>query len=184
MSVSLQHAREVLASADLLHSPQQVATGLDRMAMEITARLGEAEPIVLCVLTGGIIPAGHLLTRLKFPLQLDYLHASRYLGETAGGELQWLARPTLPMAGRAVLVVDDILDEGLTLAAILEYCRGQGAAEVLSAVLVEKRHDRCVENLHADFTGLEVEDRYVFGCGMDYKGYFRNLDGIYAVANS
>lgn len=180
MTITADQACRVLARADELYTPAQVSAALDRMAEAIRARLAESDPIVQCVLTGGLIPAGHLLTRLDFPLHIDYLHATRYRGATRGGELHWITRPTLPFAGRTVLVVDDILDEGLTLAAIVAYLREQGAAEVFSAVVVQKQHDRRPAHITADFVGLTVEDRYVFGCGMDFHGYHRNLLGIYA----
>ena len=150
------------------------------MAEEISERIGATSPVVLCVLTGGIVTTGQLLPRLEFPLELDYVHASRYRGETRGNELQWLCRPSIPLKGRTILVVDDILDEGMTLAAILNYCRQEAAAAVYSAVLVEKLHDRRI-GYKADFVGLQIGDRYVFGYGMDYKGYLRNADGIFAV---
>jgi hypoxanthine phosphoribosyltransferase len=184
MTLTAEQARAAYTQADELYSPTQVNAALDRMAAAITAELGELDPIVICVMTGGLIPAGHLLTRLEFPLHIDYLHATRYRGATRGGELHWITRPSLPLAGRTVLVIDDILDEGLTLKAILEYLRDQGAASVYSAVLVKKLHDRRVEDISADFIGLDVEDRYVFGCGMDYHGYHRNLPGIYAVRDA
>jgi hypoxanthine phosphoribosyltransferase len=181
MSITAQQAQTVLAEADRLHAPDDVNAALDRMAEAITAELGGSDPIVLCVMTGGIIPAGHLLTRLHFPLHIDYLHATRYRGATRGGELHWITRPSLPLAGRTLLVVDDILDEGYTLAAIVDYLRNTGAEAVYSAVLAEKCHARRAPGIDADFIGLQVEDRYVFGCGMDYHGYHRNLPAIYAV---
>jgi hypoxanthine phosphoribosyltransferase len=181
MTDPIEQARQVLQEADELCTPAQVNAAFDALALRITECMADANPLFLCVLTGGIIPAGQLLTRLDFPLELDYLHATRYRGETRGRDLQWIARPTTPLAGRVVAVVDDILDEGHTLAAILDYCREQGAAAVYSVVLVDKHHDRRVPGLEADFHGLVVEDRYVFGQGMDYKGYHRNLPGIYAV---
>lgn len=180
MPITPQQADAVYRHAECLYSADDVAAALDRMASAITAALDGKNPLVLCVMTGAVITAGHLLTRLNFPLQLDYLHATRYGAKTSGGDIRWLARPTSSLAGRTVLVVDDILDEGHTLAAILEYCREQGAADVQLAALVEKRHQRKAPGLTADFVGLEVEDRYVFGFGMDYKGYLRNLPGIYA----
>ncbi|HFC54099.1 MAG TPA: hypoxanthine-guanine phosphoribosyltransferase [Gammaproteobacteria bacterium] len=181
MSISPQQAEAALERAECLYRSDAVNAALDRMAAGIATALAGKNPILLCVMTGGIVTTGHLLTRLRFPLQLDYLHATRYRGATSGGEIRWLARPALPLAGRAVLVVDDILDEGHTLAAILEYCREQGASEVHLAALVEKRHGRKAPGIRADFLGLEVEDRYVFGFGMDYQGYLRNLPAIYAL---
>ncbi|HSJ49647.1 MAG TPA: hypoxanthine-guanine phosphoribosyltransferase [Gammaproteobacteria bacterium] len=181
MSNSLEQARQVLQEADELYSVSEVDAAFEDLARRISACMAADNPLFLCVLTGAIIPAGQLLTRLDFPLEVDYLHATRYRGETRGRDLQWIARPQTPLKGRVVAVVDDILDEGHTLAAILDYCRQEGAAAVYSVVLVDKQHDRRVPGLKADFHGLVVEDRYVFGQGMDYKGYHRNLPGIYAV---
>jgi hypoxanthine phosphoribosyltransferase len=174
--------REIRDEAVMLHGPEAVTAALDRMAGEITAALDGTLPIVICVLNGGIIPTGHLLTRLAFPLETDYLHATRYRGKTTGErEIAWLCKPHLSLRERTVLLVDDILDEGHTLKAISEYCRDSGAARVYTAVLVEKHHERRVAGMTADFTGLAVEDRYVFGFGMDYKGYLRNLNGIFTL---
>ena len=179
---SLEEMRRVAADAVQLYSAREVSAALDRMAQAVTRAIGGDDPLLLCVLTGGLVPASELFKRLAFPVQLDYVHATRYQGTRGGSELQWRSRPSRPLEGRTVLVVDDILDEGLTLAGILAYCREQGARTVYSAVLVEKLHQRKESDLVADFVGLQVEDRYVFGCGMDYHGYWRNLPAIYAVA--
>ncbi len=183
MSVSTKHINDILDRADQLFSGHEVDAAIGRMADEIRERIGATTPLVLCVLTGGIVATGQLLPRLDFPLELDYLHASRYRGDTQGNALEWLCRPSVPLQGRTILVVDDILDEGLTLAAISDYCRKEGAAAVYSAVLVEKLHDRRDQGLLADFIGVQVEDHYVFGHGMDYKGFLRNIPGIHAVRN-
>lgn len=180
MTITPAHVQQVYEEADCLCTRSEVERAIATMASDIGERLAGKNPIVLCVLTGAIVPTGELLTRLDFPLELDYVHATRYDGETSGGDLNWIARPRAELRGRNVLVVDDILDEGTTLAAILDWCREEGAVEVLSAVLVEKLHNR-KNGLVADFVGLQVEDRYVFGYGMDYKGYLRNAPGIYAV---
>lgn len=173
--------QRVLQEAELLHDAAALRLALDRMAAAISVELAAAHPVVLCVLTGGIIPTGHLLTRLTFPLEIDYLHATRYRGATRGEHVQWVCRPETDLHDRTVLIVDDILDEGHTLSDVLAYCHDAGATQVYSAVLVEKQHTRRAHAVTADFVGLSVQDRYVFGFGMDYKGHFRNLDGIYAV---
>lgn len=174
-------ARRALDTADLLHAEPQVAAALDRLAEQITARIGDRDPLILVVLHGGIVPASLLFLRLRFPFQVSYAHVTRYHDTTSAGAIQWVATPAAPVAGRVVLVVDDILDEGETLAAIVRQLEDSGAAEVLTAVLVNKSHSRKV-GAPADFVGLEVPDRYVFGCGMDYRGYWRNLPSIYALA--
>jgi len=178
--VSLQEIREVNARAERLYSKEDIDDAYDRLAAAITERLQEHNPLVISVMVGGLIPTGQILPRLDFPLQMDYLHATRYHGKTQGGELHWLVRPSHSLQDRIILLVDDILDEGVTLAAICEACRQAGAREVYTAVLLNKLHKR-KSGLEADFVGLDVPDRYVFGCGMDYKGYLRNVPGVYAI---
>jgi Hypoxanthine-guanine phosphoribosyltransferase len=181
VTVTAEQAGTVYAEAELLYPVKEVEAALDRMADTITARLKGCDPLLLSVLIGGLVPTAKLLARLQFPLQLDYIHATRYRGGTRGGELQWIAKPQTLLQNRVVLVIDDILDEGHTLTAILRYCQEKGAREVLIAVLVDKVHDRKYEGIRTSFRGLEVSDRYVFGYGMDYQGYLRNAPGIFAV---
>lgn len=177
-----QHeVQKVLEEADLLHSHEALEAAFDRMARAITDRLCHRDPVVLAVMIGGLFPTARLVCRLDFPLQVDYVHATRYRGEVHGSELHWRVRPATSLKNRSVLVVDDILDQGLTLAAILDYCKREAAREVYSAVMVDKQHGRKRVLKQADFTGLRVDDRYVFGCGMDYRGYLRHVSGIYAV---
>ncbi len=170
----------VYKTADQLHSPEEVGAAIDRMAVALKTLVGESNPLLLCIMTGGIVPAGLLLPKLDFPLQVDYIHATRYGGKTHGGELKWIVKPATSLLGRVVVLVDDIHDEGLTLAAITNECKSAGASRVYSVALINKCHDR-KNNTSADVVGLDVEDRYVFGCGMDYKGYWRNAPGVYAV---
>lgn len=180
-TADIEEIQSVLREAELLCSVERVKAALDHMAMEINAGLGDRNPLLLVVMNGGLIPAARLFTRLDFPFQVDYLHATRYRSGTQGGAIQWIAWPRISLEGRVVLVIDDIFDEGHTLKAILEKLRQSGAREVYSAVLANKIHNRKEPGLTVDFIGLEVEDRYVFGCGMDYKEYLRNLPAIHAL---
>ncbi len=180
MSIDASEALAVYQSADRLYTEAEVEAALDRMGLEISRELKDLDPVVLCVMNGGLIPAGRLVLRLDFPLRMDYLHATRYRDKTTGADLQWLKRHHESLKEKTVLIIDDILDEGITLAAIAEYCKKEGADRVFSAVVVEKEHDRS-NGFRADFVGLTVPDRYVFGYGMDYKGYLRNSPGIFAV---
>ncbi|VAW74750.1 Hypoxanthine-guanine phosphoribosyltransferase [hydrothermal vent metagenome] len=179
--MTLAEIEAVRCNAELLFDHGAVGEAYDRMAAQITETLGNANPVLLCVMSGGLVPASEIFTRLNFPVELDYVHATRYRGTQGDSELDWIAHPAHSLQGRSVLVVDDILDEGVTLAAILDFCGDQGAEDVHSAVLVEKQHERKAPGLKADFIGLTVEDRYVFGCGMDYHGYWRNLPDIYGI---
>lgn len=173
-------AEGVLAQAVELHSPREVDAVYARMAGEISASMAGLNPLVLCVMKGAVVFAGRLLPLLRFPLDFDYIHATRYRNETRGGELNWQYFPEQSIPGRHVLVLDDILDEGHTLAAIRDRCLNAGALDFRSAVLLEKLLDK-PKPIAADFIGLRVPDRYVFGCGMDVHGQWRNLPGIYAL---
>lgn len=178
----LAHMREVRNNARCLYTMAEVDQAIARLAQELTDKYRDLNPLLLTVMNGGVVIAGQLAPLLDFPLEMDYLHATRYTGETAGGELQWKVAPSTPMENRHIVILDDILDVGSTLVAIIESCRAQGAASVSSCVLVDKAHDRkAVPGLKADFTGLVTEDAYLFGCGMDYRSYWRNAPGIFAV---
>jgi hypoxanthine phosphoribosyltransferase len=175
-------ALRVLEEADCLADQEAVEAAISQMAREITTRIGRQNPLVLCVMNGGLIICGQLLTKLAFPLEVSYLHATRYGHEINGGELEWKAEFQSDLVGRTVLLVDDILDEGVTLLTLADECRKRGAKQVLTAVLVDKTHNRKARpGYRADFTGLEIPDRFVFGYGLDYDGMWRNAAGIYAV---
>ncbi len=180
-SITPEQALAILRKAEQICTPEQIQTALDRLAAAITDRLEHCNLLALMVMNGAFIPAAQLLQRLSFPLQIGYLHATRYRSGVRGGEIDWIAPPRPAVAGRTVLVIDDIFDEGDTLKAILDTVRRQGAADVYSAVLVNKQHDRKIAGLTVDFIGLDVPDRYVFGCGMDYREYWRQLPALYAV---
>ncbi|MCU7836972.1 MAG: hypoxanthine-guanine phosphoribosyltransferase [gamma proteobacterium symbiont of Taylorina sp.] len=173
-------SQEVKEKADCLFNKNEVYSAIVSLAEEISIKLSDTNPVVVGIMNGGLIPLGLLLPELDFPLQVDYLHATRYRDKTRGGQLQWLVSPRTDFSERTILLVDDIHDEGITLNEIKTFCHNKGAKNVYSAVLVNKLHDRKNDTC-ADFIGLEVPDRYVFGFGMDYKGMLRNVPGIYAV---
>lgn len=169
--------RHLPPGARILVSEVEIEAALARLAREITARLDARRPVVMTVLQGGLIFAGHLLVRLPFPLDCDYVHVGRYGHETTGGELRWIAGPTLDVAGRSVLLLDDILDEGVTLGAIRARLLSLGAREVLVAAFAVKDlpGGRSIE---ADFSGVRVPNEFVCGFGMDADGGWRNLPAI------
>jgi hypoxanthine phosphoribosyltransferase len=182
----------VLPAADLIHGREAVEAAIDGMAARIAADyagIGPAgvRPVFLTVMHGALPFAAQLALGIGargLDIEMDYLHATRYRGATSGGELLWKRRPETALRGRHVLLVDDIVDEGHTLDAVRAWCVGQGARDVRIAAMVVKRHDRCVAGLCADYAGLDVPDRYVFGYGMDYHEQGRNLPAIYALADA
>lgn len=171
--------KNIQKNADLLYDEQQIEIALNNIASQINRQLNNKNPLVLCVINGGIITAGHLLPKLNFPLTLDSVHVSRYGHNTYADNLYWLAKPQSSLKDRTILLVDDILDEGITLDEIAHFCKKQGAKEVFSAVLVDKQRNK-PKPITADFIALTSPDRYLFGYGMDYQGYLRNAPGIFA----
>jgi hypoxanthine phosphoribosyltransferase len=180
LALTPDEARRVLETADLVCSAAAVSAAVTRLAREISAALAESFPLVLCVMRGAVVFAGQLLPQLKFPLELDYLDLTRYGDATRGGGIKWKVAPDTTVAGRTVLVLDDILDEGDTLAAIRDKLTVSGASRVYCAVFAEKETGR-PKPVTADFTGVKLPDRYVFGFGMDVSGAWRNLPEIYAL---
>ena len=169
-----------LENSDLVCAERDVQAAIERLAAEIGERLRDAYPLVLVVMGGAVVFAGQLLPRLRFPLDLDYVHATRYGAATSGGGIAWRVSPPEDVRGRTVLLLDDILDHGKTLCAIRDQLLSQGAAKVLSVVLVEKELP-LPKPISADFVGVRIPDRFVFGCGMDAKGFWRNLPEIRAI---
>lgn len=181
----LQEVLQVRAQADCLHDAAAVSAAFDRIAAAISADYAQRHPLLLCVMNGGLYPTAEITRRLDFAFEQDYLHATRYRGATEGGGLVWKRQPDAEvLTGRDVLVIDDILDEGHTLVAVRRALLEFQPASLRVAVLAEKRHQRRAPGAHAEYVGLAVEDRYVFGCGMDYKEHWRQLPAIYAVKGS
>jgi hypoxanthine phosphoribosyltransferase len=180
--VNRRDAQRLLDEADLLFAAEEVNAAVERMAGEITARLKEEFPVVLSVMGGAAVFTGRLLPLLEFPLEFGAIEVTRYNNDIEGREIAWRLPPKDNVRGRAVLVVDDILDEGITLAAIRNKLVEMGAAHVYSAVFADKDIGRD-KPAHADFVGVSVPNRYVFGFGMDAYGVWRNLPAIYALKN-
>ena len=170
-----------LPRAERLHDRATLEAATARMGADITGALEGERAVFLTVMNGGMFFAAPLALAIGCDLEFDYVHATRYGDATVGREIQWRRRPQVGLAGRTVILADDILDEGYTLAALRDYCVAEGARRVLIAVLCEKRHGRRVPGLQADFVGVYVPDRYVFGYGLDYFRQGRNLPAIYAL---
>ena len=174
--------QDVYEKSTCIYPKEEIEAAFDRMAKEMGERLADTNPVFLCVLLGGIVPLGNLLTRLDFQMEINYLHVSSYGIKNRIGELHWKAEPTIDIAGRTVVIVDDILDTGITLRELLDYCKEKQAKDVYTAVMLDKRKPRKPGGVEsADFTALSIEDLFVFGYGLDYSEYLRNLPGIYAI---
>ena len=176
----LKEANDIYQNAKQIYTAAEVDQSIAAMAEKLTADFSEKNPVILAVMHGGVVVVGKIITQLKFPLQLDYIHVTRYgLNLEGQASIAWEAVPDTSLEDRNVIIVDDILDEGRTLQALKEHCQNAGAESIATAVLVEKQHDRKVADIKADYVGLTVDDHFVFGSGMDYKSYWRNAAGIY-----
>jgi hypoxanthine phosphoribosyltransferase len=177
---SPEEAWNILNAAEQICPAAVVSAAVERLATEITAALSDKSPLVLSVMGGAVVFTGQILPRLHFPLDFDYIHVSRYGNDLHGKQLDWKVFPGENVQGRTVLVLDDILDEGHTMAAIREKVLGLGAAACYCAVFADKDIGR-TKPMYADFVGLTLPNRYVFGFGMDVRGAWRNLPAIYAI---
>ena len=182
--VDVAHADTVLADASCVADATAVTAAYDRLAQALARDYADKNPLVLVLMIGGIFAAAQILSRVRFGFEMDYIHATRYRGKTSGGALHWRHRAEVSLAGRHVLVLDDILDEGHTLAAVRRELEAGNPASLAVAVLAQKTHDRLAAGARAEYIGLSVPDQYVFGCGMDYKNYWRQLPAIFAVAEA
>ena len=180
----LQDAIITRDNADLLITETDINNAIDRVAENIKTKIGNEVPILLCVMKGGLIFTAELMKRIQSPLEVDYVHVDRYRNQTQGSSIHWHRKPDINLKGRLVLLIDDIFDEGYTMQELISYCKKKGASKVLSAVLLKKVLAKKYLDIEPNFVGLSTTDRYVFGWGMDYKGYWRNLANVYAVDKS
>ena len=171
---------QVRKNAKIIIHQSEIEIALNKLASQLNKAYKGKNPIFLIVLNGGLVFSGQLLPKIDILCQIDYCHATRYQGDMRGAEIQWKAKPQMTLADRDIIIVDDILDEGHTLAAISDFCFAQKANSVKSLVLVEKQHQRkSYQGQKADYCELTVPDKYVFGFGMDYAHHWRNLKDIF-----
>ncbi len=178
-NITDKQAKQILAKADCLYTESEVESAINVIAKDLNNDLKDKNPIFVCIMTGGTIPFAKLLMLFRSPCEIDYVHATRYKSNKASDELEWISGPNINPKDRVVVLIDDILDEGVTLSQIENRFIHLQAKEIKKVVLVNKERPRSI-NVKADYIGLNVPDRYVFGYGMDYKGYLRNVAGIYA----
>jgi hypoxanthine phosphoribosyltransferase len=182
MNMNEDDLSRMLQQSRLVVSADEIDRTTTRLANEIDARYQQQVPIVICIMNGGLMLTAQLMSKVKIHARIDYLQTSRYRGKTRGGELHWRAEPQYSFEGCPVILVDDIFDEGDTLLNIVAYCKDHGASDVFTVVLLDKKHDRKVKGFRPDLIGLEVEDDYLVGFGMDYQEHFRHLPAIYALS--
>lgn len=180
MMISDQQANDILNRSEIIISAEEVQAAVRNIAGKLNSALVDSYPLVLSVMGGAVVFTGQLLPLLTFPLEFDYVHVSRYGSSQKGGNLHWKVEPRENVSGRVVLVLDDLLDEGETMAAIKERVLDLGASKFYSAVFADKQITK-TKSVYADFVGVELPSRFVFGFGMDISGAWRNLPAVYAL---
>lgn len=136
---------------------------------------GEDSLQVVAILKGALVFMADLLRRVPLKLEIECLNVASYHGGTeSSGQVDFLDQKLPDVSGRCVLLLDDILDTGRTLAAVSEKLRTMGAREVKTCVLLTKDKERAAE-VEADYSAFEIEDEFVVGYGLDYDGKYRNL---------
>ena len=181
--LSCEELQQVKESSDLIFSASQIKAAVENMGLSLESRIRGKDAILLCVMNGGITLTADLSRSIDSEVRFDYLQVARYRDKTVGGSLHWLKEPQLPLEDQTVVLVDDIYDEGYTMEELVSYCKQNGAKEVITAVLLLKQKSSHQVGSKPDIYGLEVPDRYVYGYGMDYKGYLRNTPAIYAISD-
>lgn len=176
-----QQIEQTLRNSECIISTLEVSAAYQRLAAQLNLHYAGLNPIVMIVMNGGLIPAGQLLTQFTFYHRMHYIHATRYRQNTGTQLLEWKYKPDVALQDEHILLIDDIFDEGITLKAVVDELSREQPASINTCVLLNKTHDRKVNDFKVDFVGLDVADRYVYGCGMDYHGYLRHMPGIYAL---
>ena len=172
---------EILAYSDVLATKDEVDNSIRQLAETLSDHYHDKNPILLCLMNGGFFFTAMLSQYLAFPLRFDYMHATRYRGKTTGSELEWVKSPQFNLANEHVLLLDDIFDEGITLKVVTDALMEQEPASLESVVLIDKVHQRKPPDFNVKYVGMRLDDRYLFGCGMDYLGHWRHLPQVYAV---
>lgn len=179
--MELERALQVHDDAELLFAEEAVEQGIEQLAAKVAEEYQDRNPLVLCVMNGGLYLTGQLLRHWNFPMTLDYVHATRYRLKTLGRDVLWKAYPQNSLRNRSVLIIDDIYDQGYTLEEVKSYCMNQGAASCQSVFLIRKNRECKRADVDPDFVGLECGDCYVYGAGMDLNSHFRYLSSIYSL---
>ncbi len=147
---------------------------LDSMAKEIEADFPAGPILVIILLKGALVFAADLLRRIPRELSIECLNVASYQGLESSGTVDFLDRHFPEVKGKHILLLDDILDTGRTLAAVAKRLEEEGAAAVHTGVLLAKDKKRA-EEVEADYVGFEIGDEFVVGYGLDYNGKYRNL---------
>lgn len=162
----------------VLISEQELETRITELAKEMAEEYKDKKPVMICLLKGSISFFAHLCEKMDIPLEYEFLRASSYHGAQTTGEVKLLHVPTISLENRHVVIVEDIVDTGLTLTAIKEVMNEMKPASLKIATLLDKPVRRLVDNMYPEFIGFTIPDEFVVGFGLDFNEEYRNLPYI------
>ena len=170
----------ILSRSQLIYTHEEIVSAIDLLAEKLNRKFNNKKVLLLPVLTGAIPFVGMLLPRLSFAIEVNYFHVSRYQNNVGTHQIKITHQPSPESVfNQEVLVVDDILDEGITLKLINEHLMTIKPKSITNVVLFEKQLD-IKKEISAHYVGLVVPDAYVFGFGLDFNGAGRNIPDLYA----
>ena len=163
--------------ARVLVSEEEIRQRVGEVAAQVQADFAGGDLVVVGLLTGTLMFLADLVREIDLPLRLDFIGVSSYRDGTESRELVFTKEMKLDVANRDVLLVDDILDTGKTLRAVIDKLEGMAPRQVRTCVLLSKKAHREYE-IPADYVGFEIPDEFVVGYGLDYAEKYRNLPSI------
>jgi len=163
-------------------TPAQIAKDVQQVAEQISADYKNKEPLFVVVLNGAFVFASDLLRALKdIRCEVTFIRVSSYFGMSTTGQLQFIVPLQQVVENRDVIIVEDIVDTGLTIHQLKAHLRGLGASSVKVASMLFKPNKLEYEDARPDYVGREISDEFVIGYGLDFDGFLRNLGSIYKV---
>ena len=161
---------------------QDLEEAIDRVAVKLNEDFANCEdvPVLLCTLNGAILFCAELMKRLTFTCELASVKLKSYSGTTSTGMVTIQVPVTVPVAGRRVIIVEDIVDTGATIATLRNYIQGQGASEIRTCTMLFKPDVFDGEKL-PEYIAMEIPSRFIVGFGLDYNEIGRNLQEIYVL---
>jgi len=162
-----------IPESDLLKAVEQVAQQINR-------DLEGKNPLMICVLNGSFMFASDLMKRITIPCEISFVKLSSYSGTGSTGTVKEIIGLNEDITGRTVVLLEDIVDTGLTIINTVKQVKAMGPADVRIATMLFKP-DACKHDVSLDYVGMDIPNDFIVGYGLDYDGYGRNLNSIYTV---
>ncbi len=165
---------------ELSISFEQIDKALEKMAEKMNAELADKDPLMICILNGSFMFAADIMKKLNFPCEISFVKLSSYEGTSTTGKVKEIIGLTEDIEGRTIVILEDIIDTGVTMEKIKKQLIGYAPADLKIASMLYKP-DACKVDINIDYIGIDIPDKFIVGYGLDYDGYGRNLPNIYTI---